>query len=177
MLSKKSSLCLLFLFIGLAEAGVSWASTIYPSSKNTGIFYHKLLGAGFFKNSMLDRVESPGAKSIYELFRIAKSFRYTKDHLKDYWQSAAETSQKHHGDCEDKALWLYDQMAQNGYEDIHLIIGKYRPWDNSLHVWLTFQSAQETYLLDPTMQNKPWPLKRFSDGLYQPIHSFNHLRH
>lgn len=106
------------------------------------------------------------------LFRMARSFRYTSDKSKtDKWQSASETSRSYRGDCEDKAIWLYTRMRQDGYRDASFVIGRYGPSSVEFHCWVTYvNEAGETILLDPTIQRKPWKIDAFPERLYRPMH-------
>lgn len=102
------------------------------------------------------------------LFRTARSFRYAADRRQDYWQSADETSQKHAGDCEDIAIWLYTKLKEAGYRDIELVVGRYRTIDSKLHMWVTYRDPKgEVYILDPVIQKKPWKAAFFGKGFYK----------
>ena len=115
------------------------------------------------------------SQSIESLFLTAKSFRYVPDSWKeDKWQSADETDARRSGDCEDKALWLYRELKRNGYENVHLAVGKYRPNDTALHAWVSYtDEAGKNIILDPTVQQKPWRAEDFSKGFYCARFSFD----
>lgn len=113
-------------------------------------------------------------KSIEELFMIAKSFRYVSDGNDDRWQSAEETDARHAGDCEDKAIWLFTRLIQNGYYNVRLVIGRYREIDDQLHVWvICSDKAGNTCLLDPTIQKRIWYLTAVDSGFYQPLYAYD----
>src|SRR5262249_23948429 len=130
-------------------------------------FYQRLIGAGIFEP---EKIAPTGEeKPLQLLFRIARFIPYDPDHNKeDIWQSADETSKIFSGDCEDKAIWLYTQLRRNGYSDVHLVIGKYGPSSTKFHVWVTYvDETGVNWLLDPTMQRKPWNIDAFPKNLYR----------
>ena len=115
--------------------------------------------------------------SMQILFNEARSFRYVAEPDTDHWQTAEETSQKHSGDCEDKAIWLFNRLTKAGYSQLKLVIGKQREIDAQMHVWLTYEdSSGRIFLLDPTAQRKIWALSDLSEGWYQPIYAFDGLK-
>lgn len=99
----------------------------------------------------------------------------------DYWQLPEETERLGTGDCEDKAIWLYIRLLERGYTNIRLVVGKYRADKEIYHVWVNLYVTapgkdgmveQKVYILDPTMDSKPWPAKSFPAGYYLPLYSF-----
>ena len=114
------------------------------------------------------------AGPIDRLFRKARRFNYSEDKNGDNWQSPGETEKKQAGDCEDKALWLYARLRAAGYMNLRLVVGKYRSLDPGYHVWIMHVDEKGSiFLLDPTIQNKIWPLAAFHTGLYQPLFLFD----
>jgi len=112
-------------------------------------------------------------ESIEDLFRIAKSFRYKRDMYGDVWQSASETDKSRSGDCEDKAIWLFTKLSQNGYNDIRLVVGKFRTIDKQFHAWVTVRVDGNDYLLDPANQKRVWENGQFQSGFYTAYFSFD----
>src|SRR3989344_3360259 len=96
-------------------------------------------------------------KALEALFWQARKFAYVKEGPRDVWQAPSVTEKRRAGDCEDKALWLYNQLKANGYRNLRIVIGKYRTVDPTYHVWLT-QTDQDgnVRILDPTMQSRIW---------------------
>ena len=160
-----------------------WANALYYSGYlvRATPFDAKLNSVGFFNElSML----SPRAKSMQSaesLFLVAKSFRYVPHTPTDKWQTPQETASKGSGNCADKALWLYTQLRQSGYDHVRLVIGKYRSMDPVFHVWVTYMDISgNIYVLDPAIQRQPWKIENFPAELYKPIYSFgagNRYRH
>ena len=143
-------------------------------------FDHKVQTSGILQfYSFAPRLES--VRSSDELFAQARSIRYVQDGATDYWQSPQETESRWAGDCEDKAVWLYMNMKQNGYFNARLVIGRYRQADKGYHVWVTLPDGQDNFfILDPTAQKKIWKASDFNDGSYKPLFSFegtNRYRH
>lgn len=158
---------LVFFFAAQADAaepqfGVSCLIQASP-------FYQRLLGAGVF-DAVPAHIESHQPAQL--LFRVARGLRYNSDRSKDdKWQTADETLKNYGGDCEDKAIWLYTKMRQNGYRDVALHIGKYAPSSEKYHMWVTYvESDGRTLLLDPTIQVKPWEVGKFPERNYRSSH-------
>ncbi len=157
----------IFLVSGRAAANTS-ASPVQATP-----FDAKLASIGFFDPGFFES-QSPSGDSAESLFWKARSFRYVSDGDTDYWQTPQETEARHTGDCEDKALWLFYELKQNGYSNALLVIGKYRQMDLKYHVWVTYtDDSGETIVLDPTIQKRPWTLGNFSGDFYLPLYSFD----
>ena len=109
------------------------------------------------------------------LFLKAKSIRYVPDKKgQDYWQTPLETEARWSGDCEDKAVWLYAQLKQNGFQDVRLVVGRFRNVSRDFHVWVTLSdSSNDFYVLDPTSQKRLWKSSEFPQGYYHPLYSFD----
>ena len=113
------------------------------------------------------------SRSMESLFLRAKAFRYVKEGKGDIWQTPQETERKGSGDCEDKAVWLFYQLKQNGHENVRLVIGKYKSISAGYHVWVA-------YILDPATQKRIWKSNDFPNEFYRPLYSFdgqNRYRH
>ena len=147
-----------------------------PNNGWAGItpFDGRLEQAGF--NESVRKVVNPST-SVESLFSIARSFRYVPDSPRDdNWQTAEETDARQSGDCEDKALWLYRELKRNGYENVQLVVGKYRPSDTAMHAWVFYtDETGKNIILDPTTQRKPWKAEDFSKNFYRPFFSYNDL--
>ena len=99
----------------------------------------------------------------------------------DYWQLPEETEKLGTGDCEDKAIWLYERLLEHSYTNVRLVVGKYQADKNVYHVWVNLyvttpgkdgKVEQKVYILDPTMDSKAWDAKSFPAGYYLPLYSF-----
>ena len=121
----------------------------------------------------------PQIHSAESLFAQAKAFRYRKDAgNRDYWQTPQETESRWTGDCEDKAVWLFAQLKNNGYADARLVIGRENASSGRLHVWVVLldNASGGLLILDPTSQNRIWRSADFPDGAYQALYSFDGTR-
>ena len=132
----------------------------------------KVFSTGVFSNENILQNTQP-ASSIEELFTVAKSFRYL--HVsKKLWQTPEETEALGTGDCADKSVWLYAHLKQNGYQNVRLVIGKYRSIDTIFHVWVVYTDDQgKSYLLDPAIQKKVWEAACFEEGYYKAFYSYD----
>jgi hypothetical protein len=113
--------------------------------------------------------------SSEELFMKARSMRYVSDPAgRDIWQTPQETESRWSGDCEDKAVWLYARLKQNGFSGVRLVVGRMHANGSGLHVWVTLSDSEgHTWILDPTAQRRIWKDSDFMPGLYRPIYSFD----
>ena len=167
-------LVLIFTFV-LSITGKSWANERYESTYSIRAtpFDGKLASVGFFEKSIVADKQPANAQSVESLFQIARAFRYVPHGPDDQWQSTEETAAKGSGNCADKAVWLYTQLKQNGYDNVRIAIGKYRSIDSIFHVWVTYMDESGiSYILDPTIQRRPWKIMDFYQNFYRPLYSF-----
>ena len=92
---------------------------------------------------------------------------------KDRWQLPEETERRGAGDCEDKAIWLYAKLLEEGFDDVRLVIGKYRTDQPCCHAWVVYYRGKKIYILDPTKTENPWQAKHYPKGFYWPLYSFS----
>jgi len=89
-------------------------------------YYKKLEKTKIFQG--IFEVEEPGQPSdmVNQVFRLGTVLiKYVgEEELKDYWQTAEETSNRHAGDCEDMAIWLCRKCFVLGVKDIKFVVGK-----------------------------------------------------
>lgn len=136
-------------------------------------FDGKLVRVGFF-DIYTDSPALTQRSGLEELFAIARAFRYSGDRRGDHWQTPQETAQKRSGDCEDKAVWLYARLKQNGIENVRLVIGKYKSMDRSFHVWVQVADPDGSiFILDPAAQKRIWRSGDFSGGFYNALYSYD----
>jgi hypothetical protein len=96
-----------------------------------------------------------------------------KEHPGDYWQLPEETESRGAGDCEDKAIWLYTRLIAMGFEDVRLVVGKYRPNQADLHAWVMYRSKGKVYILDPAIYQGLWEARHYPKGYYRPFYSYS----
>lgn len=136
-------------------------------------FDQKLSMAGMLQ-PLPSFLSSPAHTSVESLFQEASRFRYARDVSNDRWQTAEETEARRSGDCEDKAIWLYTKLKEEGYSGIRLVIGKYRPHERNYHVWVNYTDASgREYILDPAIQKRAWERSAISYGFYEPYFSYD----
>ncbi len=169
----------LSLVIGLSMYFLCSASSFAGESDSYGRqtqgtpYDQKVALAEVLKNPYQSSVNSP-IQSVEHLFWKARRFSYSREKDSDDWQLPQETEKKQSGDCEDKALWLYAHLRAAGYKNLGLVVGKYRNQDPSYHVWVVrVDENGNAFILDPTIQNRIWPLKVFQSGFYQPLFLFD----
>jgi len=161
------------IFLGRAGSVQAVQADVYKRSVETTPYDHKDALTEVM-NASYRPAESPPLESMGGLFRKARHFSYLKEVLRDDWQTPQDTETKRTGDCEDKALWLYARMRNAGYKDVKLVVGKYRRLDSGYHVWLTYtENNGNVLILDPTIQQKAWPLNAFRSDLYRPSFLFD----
>jgi hypothetical protein len=91
----------------------------------------------------------------------------------DWWQLPEETERRGAGDCEDKAIWLYAKLLEEGFEDVRLVVGKYRTDQPGCHAWVVYYHSEKVYILDPTKAGRPWQAKHYPKGFYWPLYSYS----
>ncbi len=89
------------------------------------------------------------------------------------WKTPAEVL--HSGapaDCKGKAVALYERMQARGATNVRLVIGKRAPTSRMTHAWLTWQTDEGEFVLDPTFN---WMARRsesLSDRSYVPLYAY-----
>jgi len=173
MISKLSTKLTLFLLVisSALPASIAQASEGRPVTATP--FDNRVLATGlFFENNVISEPAS-WRSSVEELFAVAKSFRYV--HVPgNHWQTPEETQARGSGDCADKSVWLYAQLKKNGYENVRLMIGKYRSIDPLFHVWVAYTDDQgRSLILDPAAQKRIWEAGQFGEGFYKTLYSYD----
>jgi predicted transglutaminase-like cysteine proteinase len=105
----------------------------------------------------------------------AQNFRYISDkkHFnKDYWQNPDEIEISKAGDCEDKSLWLYSKLIEEGFTDIRLVIGKYKADNTNAHVWVEWYNESDIFILDGTYNDGLQIVSNLPVWLYKPLYSY-----
>ena len=146
------------------------------------------------RHQVLSDSETPfNTKVLKKYLRIANSFRYRPDKddgesvagrrrsrspgedisPEDRWQLPEETESRGAGDCEDKAIWLYARLLQMGFENVRLVVGKYRLDQPAYHAWVVCYGTNRIYILDPTMNGGLWPARHYPKGFYRPLYSYS----
>lgn len=88
---------------------------------------------------------------------VHKRVKY-KSEDEDYWQMPWETDKLGTGDCEDYAIYLYDQLNRNGIKS-EIVVGKMTGAnDEGFHAWIEYKDNGESIILDPTSNLKIYRL-------------------
>lgn len=98
----------------------------------------------------------------------AMPYQYSK-----HWQTPAEVSFAQATDCKGKAVTLYAQMRKYGARNVRVVIGK-RTIDNAVtHAWLEWETADGSYVLDPTFNETPTRRSELDVQTYIPLYAFD----
>ncbi len=176
ILSLALALLLSQAALGMASLDLMKGGYLIPATP----FDHNIASAIPFGGSIGTTLQH--SESMESLFLKAKSIRYVADEpSNDYWQTPQQTEARWAGDCEDKAIWLFFKLKQNGFSGVRLVIGRLRSVSRGFHVWVTLSTDQnDSYLLDPTSQKRAWKSSELPEGYYHPLYSFdgsNRYRH
>lgn len=91
------------------------------------------------------------------MHEVHKRIKY-KSEDEDYWQMPWETDKLGTGDCEDYAIYLYDQLNRNGIKS-EIVVGKMTGAnDEGFHAWIEYKDNGESIILDPTSNLKIYRL-------------------
>ena len=115
-------------------------------------------------------------EKILKYLEKAQNFSYISDqkhfNKEDYWQNPDEIEISKAGDCEDKSLWLYSKLIEEGYTDIRLVIGKYAVDNTNTHVWVEWYNDGDIFILDGTQNYGLQTLSSLPVWLYKPLYSY-----
>lgn len=88
------------------------------------------------------------------------------------WKTPAETQSGAPADCKAKAVALYEKMQSNGAKNVRLVIGKRTAASKKTHAWLAWETANVSYILDPTFNWSACPIARAGKRNYQPLYAY-----
>ncbi len=132
----------------------------------------KVMASGFYQID--PSTPSPERLSLSQIFEAAAVFHYRRDNAADDWQTPARTEQLQAGDCEDFALWVYNQLKKNGYAGARIMVGKFDAADARFHTWAVCSVGNgDDYIIDPALQTRVWKRSELLPELYQPQYSFD----
>lgn len=87
------------------------------------------------------------------------------------WKTPSEIEAAKVADCKGKALTLYEKMQLNGATNVRFVIGRHHAGDWFTHAWLEWDTAEGTYVLDPTFHRFPEPAQQNS-RTYIPLFAY-----
>lgn len=118
---------------------------------------------------------------INSKYERAREFLQTARTLTDAGQqNAAEYQRLREGEegpggrrqWEDRSAWLYSALLKDGFEDIHLVVGKQREDIATFNTWVVWNADGKMYVLDPNYETDIWELAQLPGGYYQAAYSF-----
>jgi hypothetical protein len=88
------------------------------------------------------------------------------------WKTPSEVESRHPADCKGKAVALYERMKAHGATNLRLVIGKRAPSSRKTHAWLEWQTANGSYLLDPTFNYAGTRIEKVRRNYYVPLYAY-----
>ena len=88
------------------------------------------------------------------------------------WKTPSEVESRHPSDCKGKAVALYERMKAHGATNLRLVIGKRAPSSRKTHAWLEWQTANGSYVLDPTFNYAVTRLEKIRRNCYVPLYAY-----
>ena len=95
-------------------------------------------------------------------------YRYSKQ-----WQTPFEVTTARAADCKGKAITLYEIMQTMGATNVRFVIGKRRAGDWFTHAWLEWETANGSYVLDPTFNWRAVQVEQLSARKYIPLYVYD----
>lgn len=92
------------------------------------------------------------------------------------WRTPEEVATGAPADCKGKAVALYHRMQSHGAANVRLVIGKRTLASRSTHAWLEWQTANGTYVLDPTINWMACRTDQLGNGSYIPLYAYEGSR-
>ena len=88
------------------------------------------------------------------------------------WKTPAEVESRQPADCKGKAVALYQRMKTHGATNLRLVIGKRAPTSRQTHTWLEWQTANGSYVLDPTFNYTATRVEKIHRNCYVPLYAY-----
>jgi hypothetical protein len=88
------------------------------------------------------------------------------------WKTPSEVESREPADCKGKAVALYRRMKSSGATNVRLVIGKRAPTSRMTHAWLEWETAQGTYVLDPTFNYTATRAEKVGRRSYVPYYAY-----
>ena len=89
------------------------------------------------------------------------------------WKTPAETESGAPADCKAKAVALYERMTSRGAKDVRLVIGHRTATSRQTHAWLAWETANGSYVLDPTFNYYAAKTTQVGRHNYEPLYVFD----
>jgi predicted small secreted protein len=126
-----------------------------------------------------DHIGSPVSKTPYDKqykkveywLEVASQITDKDDGPADNWQLPPVTEKLSHGDCDDKAIYLYSMLTDL---NTRLLIGNLETGDpNTCHMWVNWYVDDKVYILDPTNNYGIHTAWWYGNHNYEPLWSFD----
>jgi hypothetical protein len=88
------------------------------------------------------------------------------------WKTPAETESGAPADCKAKAVDLYEKMISRGAKNVRLVIGRRTPVSRSTHAWLSWETNEGSFVLDPTFNYSAAKANQVGNRNYLPLYAF-----
>lgn len=88
------------------------------------------------------------------------------------WRTPTEVESRQPADCKGKAVALYERMKTHGATNVRLVIGKRAPTSRRTHAWLEWETANGSYVLDPTFNYAATPFQKIRRNCYVPLYAY-----
>lgn len=88
------------------------------------------------------------------------------------WKTPAETKSGAPADCKAKAVALYEQMTARGARNVRLVIGRRTPTSRQTHAWLSWETENGSYVLDPTFNYTATKASQVGSRGYIPLYAY-----
>ena len=88
------------------------------------------------------------------------------------WKTPTETESGAPADCKAKAVALYQRMQSYGATNLRLVIGRYTSTSRCTHAWVEWDTDSESYVLDPTLNWRAFPVRSFGLDSYVPLFAY-----
>jgi hypothetical protein len=91
-------------------------------------------------------------EKIMDCFYLACDKYESEEKGTDYWKSPSETRESGKGDCEDKAIYLWDLLKKEGIFSMFQVGLMNSNDEESCHGWVELSAKGYDYVLDPTQE-------------------------
>ncbi len=88
------------------------------------------------------------------------------------WKTPAEVESGAPADCKGKAVALYERMHAHGANNIRLVIGKRTATSRVTHAWISWETGDGTYVLDPTINWTAFRAEEVGNRNYIPYYAY-----
>jgi len=88
------------------------------------------------------------------------------------WKTPAETQSGEAADCKAKSVALYEMMHSRGATNLRLVIGRRYVTSRTTHAWLQWDTADGSYVLDPTLNWRAVPINEFRRDSYIAYYAY-----